>query len=57
MLHSLRRHWFLLALAFAITATLLWTEPINALVSHLPPKLAVTLVLGLTAWTLESSRL
>jgi solute carrier family 10 (sodium/bile acid cotransporter), member 7 len=57
MRSSLRQHWFLLALAAATTGTLLWTEPICSLVSQLPPKLAVTLVLGFNAWTLESSRL
>jgi sodium/bile acid cotransporter 7 len=57
MLSFLGRHWFLIALAAAIGGTVLWTEPIGALVSRLPPKLAVTLVLGFNAWTLESSRL
>jgi solute carrier family 10 (sodium/bile acid cotransporter), member 7 len=53
----LLKHWFLVALVLAITVAFLWTEPIGLVVGQLPPQLAIMLVLGFNAWTLESSRL
>jgi sodium/bile acid cotransporter 7 len=57
MLQSLRQHWFLLALAIAIGVSLVWTDEVNSFAKHVPPRVAIGLVLALNAWTLESRRL
>jgi sodium/bile acid cotransporter 7 len=53
----LARQWFLLALLGGILLTLAWTDAVAAVVNLLPPRLAVALVLGLTATSLDTRQL